>query len=434
MHLLYTLLLSLALLLTLPYWVWKYLTTPKYQGTLRERLGHLPKTVIATPDNPRPCLWIHAVSVGETLAVTGLAERLHQTFPNHRIIFSTVTRTGHQMAQQHLPWLDGLLYLPLDLPWIVARVVDQMQPNLLVVVETELWPNLFHCLAQRNIPVLLVNGRISPRSFRRYHQVRGTMARFLTPVKLFAMQSASDGERIIALGAPVERTVITGNIKYDQALILPTTEAMAALGERLGPVGDTILLAASTHPGEETMVLEAFARLREHHQEARLILVPRHPERGGEVLELTRARGWEASRFSTLAGPWETPVLVVDAVGWLARLHGLARVTFVGGSLVPHGGQNPLEPAAWGLAPVLGPHTINFSEAVGLLLEQEAATRVRDAGELGDAVEKLWDNRELRQEMGTRAREVVTANTGAVERTLQAMLQALPAACAPNDG
>ncbi|MBF0401426.1 MAG: 3-deoxy-D-manno-octulosonic acid transferase [Magnetococcales bacterium] len=416
---LYTLLLLMLILLTLPLWVWRYLRTPKYRHTVLQRLGFgLP------PLPPGQRIWVHAVSVGEVMAAQGLIQRLASRYPDHQIILSTVTKTGQQIART-IPNLQASFYLPLDLPWIMQRVTARLHPRCLIVLETELWPGLFHAMAKAEIPVILVNGRLSPRSFRQYRKFFRFMKQFLAPVHLFAMQSELDAQRMIAIGARPDRVQVTGNIKYDQAMQQPDPVKMAELAARLPPPQGIIWIAAGTHPGEEESVLACFTRLKAVLPSLRLILVPRHPERGPAVANLVQQAGCSCVRFTQLAGRWEEEVLLVDAVGWLTRLYGYAHCAFVGGSLIPHGGQNMLEPASWRLPILFGPHTFNFRDVSRQLLEADAAILVQTPADLCTALRELLADSDRRQQMGARAQQVVSNNTGALDRTVQAIQQLL---------
>ena len=414
-HALYTLLLLALLLITLPLWVWRYFRTAKYRDTVAQRLG------FRLPDPPPgPRIWIHAVSVGEVIAAQGMIRHWATRFPQDAILLSTVTKTGQQIART-IPGVCATFYLPLDLPWIVRRVTRTLRPRCLMVLETELWPNLFQAMAAEGIPVILVNGRLSPRSFRHYRLFAHFMRRFLAPVQLFAMQSVADAERMQAIGAAPERVHATGNVKYDQAMQPPDPAKMAELAHRLPRPEGLIWLAASTHPGEEAIILDCFSHLQNRWPTLRLLLVPRHPERGPEVFALVQKQGGSCARFSRMTGTWTESILLVDQVGWLTRLYGYAHLAFVGGSLIPHGGQNMLEPASHGLPILFGPHTFNFKDVVRQLLEADAAIQLEGSEGLLPALDALLADPPRQQAMGERARQVIAHNTGAVERTLQAI-------------
>jgi 3-deoxy-D-manno-octulosonic-acid transferase len=423
MYLLYNLLSMVVIALTLPVWVWRYYTTPKYKEGLRQRLGHLPDAVIADLRD-HPCFWLHAVSVGETMAALGLVEALHRAYPELRVVFSTVTATGQKVARERVTCADHVIYFPFDLPWMVWRVVAAVRPRFVVVMETEIWPNFFRELGRRNVPLCLANGRLSPASFRGYRRVRRLVRRYLLPVHLFAMQSPGDGERVRAIGADPVRVVVTGNLKYDEAAQPPAPAALAALDERLGAAGGApVWIAASTHEGEEEICLDGFQRLREAVPDLRLMLVPRHPERVAAVEELLRGRGLAWLRFSQAEGSWQEAVLLVDEVGWLMRLFGRASVAFVGGSLVATGGHNLLEPAAWGVPVVFGPHTFNFKDITTQMVEAGGGVPVADGDELYRVTLALFQDSERRQAIGDAGKGVVAANGGALARTVAAIRQ-----------
>ncbi|MBF0447207.1 MAG: 3-deoxy-D-manno-octulosonic acid transferase [Magnetococcales bacterium] len=420
----YSFLFASLIVLTGPYWVWKYVSTAKYKGTVRQRFGLALPAFFLT--NRKPVIWIHAVSVGETLAVRGVVEKLNLAFPEHAQVVSTVTKTGQQMAQEKLPGLAATFYLPLDLPWIVNRVIHRVNPQFFVVMETELWPNLFHALEKKQIPIITINGRLSPNSFKNYFRLRFFMKTFLQPVHLFAMQSSKDAERMAQIGGDREIIVSTGNLKYDQALKIPGQAEMALLHKRLPPPTDPVWIAASTHPGEEQRILAVFRRLREEIPTLRLILAPRHPERSQEVVSLIRNEGLSICRVSHLPDPeksaslqpWLESVLLVDQVGWLTRLYGYAQVAFIGGSLIPHGGQNMLEAAAWSIPTLFGPYTFNFKEATQQILESGGGMVINNEQELFNALNELLASKEKRLLMGEKAQRVVAENAGALERTI----------------
>ncbi|MBF0141240.1 MAG: 3-deoxy-D-manno-octulosonic acid transferase [Magnetococcales bacterium] len=412
---LYSLLFFIVIVVTLPLWIWRYFTTPKYRGTVLQRLGWGIHARAA-----RPRIWIHAVSVGETLAAQGLIQALQRAHPDYELVVSTVTKTGQQIAQDKLTGIALVFHLPIDLPWITRHVMRRIRPSLLLIMETELWPGLLATAREGRVPVVIVNGRISPRSFANYRRVRFFMRRFLSQVHLFVMQSSMDASRIQAIGVPQQRIRVSGNIKYDQALVRPNADAMRELHMRIGQKPDEpVFLAASTHPGEEDIILRVFARLRDMRPTLRLILVPRHPERANAVEMMIQKHGFSVQMLSQSRGAWPDAVLLVDQVGWLTRLYAMAHLVFVGGSLIPHGGQNMLEPAGWGLPVTFGPHTFNFKDAVHLLVEAGAALVVHNEEDLFLACRRLLQEPDVWHQMGQKGREVVAANSGALARTLQ---------------
>ncbi len=408
----YTAAIAFLLVLYVPVAVWRRLSRG-IPTNLRERLGFYRG---APPD--RPAAWVHAVSVGETLAAVPIVEELHRLHPGLPIVLTTVTPTGARVATARLSRIATRRYFPLDLPGAVRRAIARNRPRFFIALETELWPNLFRALAARGVPVMIANGRISDRSFRRYRLVRAFMRPLFLSVSVFAMRSDEDARRIIALGAPPPRVFVTGNIKHDA----PADEGDApVIWQRLlgVPAGASVWIAGSTHRGEESLVLDAHAGARARHADLVLIVAPRHPERVDEVERLIADRGLAVVRRSELPkARKEGAVIVLDTVGELAQLYQLADVVFVGGSLVPSGGHNMLE-AALKRKPVLfGPHTANFREAAELLAGGGGGLVVNSADELGTALTRLLSDPGLRAKMGEAGWEAVASRQGAVRETL----------------
>lgn len=416
MYALYQLLLLLLLPLLLPFLLWRYFNTQKYRGTVAQRFGfYLP------PVTKTPRIWIHAVSVGEVMAIRALVQQLAAQFPNDEIVVSTVTKTGQQVAKKNLPEAHHIFYLPLDFPWITQYATRRIHPRCLIVMETELWPGLFGSMKKQNIPVVVVNGRLSPNSFKNYKKASLIVAYFLKPVVLFAMQSQSDAERMRQIGGQPEKIIVTGNLKYDQALIPPTQVEMTELYKRIPRPTHPVWLAASTHPGEEETIFDCFGQLQKVLPTLRLILVPRHPERAQEVLNLAKQHEWPTQLFSQTKGDWSESILLVDQVGWLSRFYDYANVAFVGGSLIKHGGQNMLEPAARGVPTVFGPHTFNFKDISQQILEAKAGVRIQTSEELFTTTRTLLTESQHHKTMSDQAVKVVQNNVGALERTSQAI-------------
>ena len=407
----------------------------KYVGTLRERLGRLPVAI-----NPRrvASIWIHAVSVGEVLATRALIPALRDRYPDHPLWLSTTTQTG-RTAATGLEGVDGLFYFPLDLSSVVTRVLDHIRPELFVMVDTELWPNLLRHCARRGVKTVLVNGRISDRSYPRYRLVRPFFRHVLAGIDRVCAQSDESGRRLIELGALPTRVTVTGNLKFDilRAPDFPTSSR----GDRVLrafriPESRTVVMAASTHAGEEAPVLDAFARIRRDDPTAILVVAPRHPERCAEVTALAAGLGLETVRRSALPadGAPRAAVVVLDTVGELATLFQIATVVFLGGSLVRGGGHNVLEPAVWGKPVVFGPHMENFAEIAELFLTNRAACQIPSADALEPILSTLLGDPVRRAALGAAARALVEANRGATERSLSVMATLLaPAAGAPAD-
>jgi 3-deoxy-D-manno-octulosonic-acid transferase len=379
---------------------------------VRARLGY--------DRRPRPARqagWIHAVSVGEAITALPLVAGLRERCPGLPLVVTTVTETGARVVREQMAAVAEHRYFPLDLPGAIDRVLDAIDPAFLVCMETELWPNLVRRLHRRGVPVMIANGRLSDRSFRRYAMVRRLLRATLEQIRTFAMQSEEDARRIVALGAPAARVVVTGNMKHDAAA--PDPREAAAWRERLGLRG-RVWIAGSTHPGEEAAVLDAHAGARARHPGLALIVAPRHPERAPEVVALVEARGWRARlRSEGGAGPGEPgTVVVLDTVGELSTLYSVADVVFVGGSLVPRGGHNLLEPARLGKPVLFGPHTANFREAAALLASGGGGLVVEDGAGLAARLGALLADEGERQRRGEAAQRAVVSRQGAVRHTL----------------
>jgi 3-deoxy-D-manno-octulosonic-acid transferase len=365
-----------------------------------------------------PRAWLHAVSVGEAIAATPLVEGLRRRYPSLPLVITTVTDTGASVVRERFQDHATHRFLPVDLPGPVRRLVRTVDPAFMISMETELWPTLLRRLARRKVPIMIANGRLSDRSFRRYQLVRGFMRDVLGDVTVFAMRSPEDARRIIALGARPERVFVTGNLKHEASDDPP---GAADLWRRLlgVPDGQPVWIAGSTHRGEEEAVLAAHQAARRRFPELTLVLAPRHPERVPEILGLIEARGGAAVRRSELPRPKASgAVILLDTVGELAQIYTLADVVFVGGSLVEAGGHNMLEPAARGKPVLLGPHNENFRESAELLLGCGAAQTVRNALELGGELTALLADPALREQCGAAGRTAVASRHGAVRETL----------------
>ena len=418
MYFVYNLLFGLGFVLALPYYLWKGRASGKYLQTFRERMGALP--VYLNVDGERS-IWIHAVSVGEVLTARTLIEPLKLRFPKHRVFLSTTTVTGNAVARKSVRGLDGLFFAPLDFPGPVRKALETLNPALLLVMETELWPNLIHEASRRGAKVALANGRIPPRSFARYKTFRWFWRRVLSEVDLFLMQAEPHAQRIVAMGAPSGRVNVPGNLKYDAVFDVRPQERLirivAARPER------PLWVAGSTVEGEEALVLRAFQRVRERVPGAALLIAPRHPERFASVPLLVEAAGYRCRRRSdTEPGGWKNgEVLLLDTLGELAQVYPLASAVFVGGSLVPAGGHNVLEAAAAGKPVVVGPHMENFQEIADEFRGQGALVQVRSAEELGDTIAALLADERRGGELAERARAIIARNRGACARTIESL-------------
>lgn len=395
-------------------YLWKGRATGHYWRTLGERMGRR-RPSLAT--DTRGCLWIHAVSVGEVVAARALVARLAVTMPKRTVVVSTSTAAGGAVAAQSLP-ADRLFVAPFDFPWAVASVLGRVQPSAIVLMETELWPNLIRAAKRRGIPIAVVNGRISTRSFPRYRRIAFLLRHVLAQVDLFLMQSDAHAERIRSLGAPFNRVRVAGNLKYDA---LPDPVPPAGLAEQVG--AGPLWVAGSTMAGEDALVLRAFVEARRTHPALRLVLAPRRPERFEDVPALCAAAGLACARRSALGDAAWTggDVLLLDTVGELARVYALATVVFVGGSLVPTGGHNVLEAAVAGKAVVVGPHMENFQEIADGFRAAGALVQIATAEALGPEIAALLSDDARRAAVGERARALVVANRGGLDTTARAL-------------
>lgn len=429
MYRLYDLLVMLAGALLLPkYWL-RALRGGKSRRGVRERLGFLESEQIAMLAG-RKVIWIHAVSVGETRSIAPLITGLKQRYPDCRVVLSQTTETGREVARS-LHEVDLCLFFPLDTTPVVRRVLSALNPQAILFVERELWPNLTRLAAARGIPLLLVNGRLSARSCSRYRMISGLMGSVLRRFYGFCMQSPEDARRIQQLGAPVERVRICGNLKFDIAVEPPTSQVRQDWAESFGLGGDVpVWVAGSTHNGEEETVLRAFSQLLAAGHSLRLVLAPRHPERTRAVAELLQRHQLPFWRRSQQADP-PVPlaagqVLLVDGVGEMLRCYALARVVFVGGSLVPVGGHNILEAAALVKPVLFGPYMGNAPGVAQLVEESGAGFRVADAVQLYQRLDSLLTDSEQRQACAQAAQELMNRHRGATGRSLDLIHAALP--------
>ena len=434
MYQLYSLAMLLVFLAASPYFLYQAIRHGKYAGSLPERLGLLP---VSLNLDREPSIWIHAVSVGEALTARAIAGELRARYPHLRLFVSTTTMTGQQVAKQSFQVADGVFFFPIDLGFIVRRVLEIVRPRLFVMMETEIWPNLLRECRARGVKTAVINGRISTRSFPRYRLVRPLFRRVLTLVDRFCVQGKETAGRLAELGAPPERITITGSLKFDalQATGAAGTARGAERVLRYLTVADdrAVIVAGSTMPGEHEIVLRAFERIRTLARKPLLILAPRKPEHFAEAASLARQSGFRTALRSELAIDEEVraDVVVLDTIGELAQVYQAATVVFVGGSLVPIGGHNILEPAVYGKPIVFGPHMQNFAEIAETFLSDRAAVQVASGRAMEDALIELLLAPEARVRLGERARALVEANRGARERTLAAIAELLPEPAVP---
>jgi len=435
MYLLYSLLTAIGMILLLPYFLVRGLGSGKYFHNLGERLGTLPCAVLSAASGAKGSIWMHAVSVGEVLAGLPLARALKERFPERKLFVSTTTRTGQELARERMTFADGIFYFPMDWAFCVRRVLRVLQPGLIVILETEIWPNFLRAARRAGVPVLFVNGRISEKSYKRFSALTGIFGEFLrwalNDATLFQMQSEKDAQRLLELGAAEERVEVTGNLKYDFAP--PRTSAIGDWLEKQMAEQERwpVVVAASVVEDEEEPVLAAFDIVERAWRRALLVLAPRKPERFDAAARIAEERGWKVARRSRLSldAPLdeEADLLLLDTVGELAGLYRLADAVFVGGSLVPRGGHNILEPAAFAQPPVFGPHMENFQEMATDFLAARAAIQVANERELGETWVELIREEEKRRRMGESAKALVEANRGATAKSLERIAAILDA-------
>jgi 3-deoxy-D-manno-octulosonic-acid transferase len=420
LHLIYNLLLVIASPVILAILFVK----PRCRPGLTQRFGFSLPSI--APD-ARTLVWIHAVSLGEVVAITPLVKELHRRYPDHRFVVSTATETGREAVSQRLAGIAEHLYAPLDFPWSVARTIAHLRPRLYIFIETELWPNLLRQLSKLGVPTIMVNGRLSSRSFARqqWEPIRSFYGTILRSLRLCLMQSDRDVERIISLGADPQSVHCTGNIKFDQPL--PTSTERKVTRADLGiPKEAPLIIAGSTHPGEEEMLIDAYMAIIRRYPSARLLMAPRHIERADAVEAMIRARGLTVQRRSASDHHEDkehtgVPVILLDTRGELALVYQEATVAFVGGTLIPIGGHNLLEPALWGKPVVFGPYTDHCVEIAELLLQAGGGQRVMRVDDLTYQILQIFDRPEIGVSMGQAAQSVVQQNQGALQRTIEAI-------------
>ena len=441
MYFLYSLLMAIAALLLTPYWIIKGMTQGKYLSNLSERLGFSYPDLEKLPKERASAIWLHAVSVGEALSSVALAKKLKEKYPERPLIVSTTTITGQSIARERMPFADAVIYFPLDWAFCVKRVLAAVKPAIVIVLETEIWPNFLREAGRSGVPVVFVSGRISDRSFTRYQKWLGRAGFYLRPLlqsamgnaSAFLMQSERDAERVRELGAPADRVKVNGNLKYDQEL--PKATPLAEWFER--EVNEKkrrpLIVAGSVVANEEPLALIAFGVLQGEHRDALLVMAPRKPERFDAAeqyiedshqkfikrsqLSVALPSGAQAkNEFSELSPG--VAVVLLDTIGELASLYRIADGVFVGGSLVESGGHNILEPAAFGKVPVFGPSMENFADMSQRFVAAEAAVQVESPEDAGVTWIELLRSPERMTRMGATAKRLVEESRGATDRAL----------------
>ena len=455
MYFIYSLLMGLVALLLTPYWIVQGLRHGKYFSNLGQRFGFSFPTLSKLSENRPGAIWIHAVSVGEALSGITLAKRLKQAYPERPLVMSTTTLTGQALARERLPFADAIFYFPLDWAFCVRRAMRAVRPSIIVVLETEIWPNFLREARRREVPVVFVSGRISDRSFARYQRFFGVFGFFLRPFLrdalanaiAFLMQSERDAERIRSLGAPLERVQVSGNLKYDLELPAPTPISNWLATEAMRGGRSPIIVAGSVVATEEPLALIAFGTLQGEHRKALLVLAPRKPECFDSAAQFIDDSHRKFIRRSQLPVPGpsqngapagefsiadDVTVILLDSIGELASLYRVADGAFVGGSLVPSGGHNILEPAAFGKIPVFGPSMENFAEIAARFTAAGAAVQVESPEDAGVAWIEFLRDPERAARMGETARKLVESSRGATDRAIAEIARHLDGAAREN--
>jgi 3-deoxy-D-manno-octulosonic-acid transferase len=420
MFILYNILLLIIALFAVPYFLMKMAMTGKYRKSLSRKFGFIrPDVISGMRGNPR--IWLHAVSVGEVTAAAPVIVSLRDIFPEACIILSTSTETGQEMARRFIPAATSYIYYPLDIPFVVRKIIGLVKPDLFVLTETELWPNFIRTCRKLGVRIVMVNGRISPRSFRGYAMTRFFWKSILNAVEEVGVISGVDARRVEALGMPPSRVHILGNAKYDSLAAKISPVIQADIARRLNIIpGAKVFVAGSTHEGEERIILQVYRELLKTWPDFKLIIVPRHVERSQEVLSLLKSEGFgdviAMTEISNGRNRLQEQVILIDVIGELFKVYSLATVVFCGGSLVPRGGQNILEPAAWGKVIFYGPHMEDFREEKVLLEETGAGITIRNGRELFEGIMELMSDTATFTLRGERGKEMVAANMGAAQR------------------
>ena len=409
---LYNIILILVILLLLPAFFIKLIIDSRYRPGLLERLGCLPAKVKSVLQEERP-VWFHAASVGEVNASEKLVSAIKARWPEKKIIVSTYTATGNAMAREKLK-ADAVIYLPIDIPFIVRKVMERLNPAVLIIMETEIWPNLINEANVLNAPVVLVNGRISDSSYGKYRIIKGLLRVVFSKMSLVMTQSDEYRSRFINLGADERRVQTVGNIKFDMDI---KELDLKFMNNWQGP----LFIAGSTREREEELILDCYVSLSKKYPDLKLVLAPRHIERANEIEGLLKEKGLQYEKRSQVKNKINAPILLLDTLGELSSIYKYASIVFIGGSLVPRGGQNLLEPALWGKPVLFGPYMENFRESAAILGEAGGGLKVRNSSELAEKVDMLLSDADYCKTTGEKAKEAVLKNQGATARTVEAL-------------
>ncbi len=436
MYIIYNLLLIVVFILfVLPYYTYRLFTEKGFSRRFRQSLGRVHNKEIEKVMR-KDCIWIHGASVGEIVATSPLVKQIRQEMPDRPILVSAFTVGGYNMAKQIIPEADAIIFFPLDLPFVAESMVKRIHPGIFMPVETELWPNFLRAIRERHIPVMMVNGRISEKSVKTYRYLYGIWDDMLSTVSRFCMQSSIDADYIYTLGAEKDKIFVTGNTKFDQTYAEVTPEDYARYKEELG-LGDSypIIMAGSTHPGEEKALFDAFKKIRDKYADARLVIAPRKTNRADEITKLAASYGFDTGYRSKMLEHPETrkahPVILIDTIGELGRIYAVGDVVYVGGSLSKTGGHNVLEPAAHAKPIIVGPNMQNFKDSYSLLSKVGACKMINNVAELTSEMLDIIANDERREKMGAASLQVIKENRGADIRSIHYLKELLELTSVP---
>jgi 3-deoxy-D-manno-octulosonic-acid transferase len=420
MFVLYNILLFLGLVVILPYYLLIILFTGKYRKSIGQKFGFVPRNIYEQMQG-QPRIWIHAVSVGEVTAAAPVISSLREHFPGACIVLSTGTETGQEMARKICTAATAFFYYPIDIPFVVRKVIKAVNPHIFILVETELWPHFIRICKSHGAKVIMVNGRISPRSFKRYKLTRFFWKGIVNAIDEIGVISRIDAERLQVMGAKPENIHVLGNAKYDSLAAKALPGFQEEIAVRLNMKKDErVLVAGSTHEGEDRIVFDVYRKLLDRYPDFKFIIIPRHPERGHDVLALAKELGFTdciaMSDINKGRKRGDERVVVIDVIGELFKVYSLATVVFCGGSLVPRGGQNILEPAAWGKMVFYGPSMEDFREEKALLEAEGVGVMVRNGEELSAMMLRYLADPEELKRRGNKGRDIVIANMGAAQR------------------
>jgi len=422
-HLFYNTIFSFLLIFAAPYFLLRSLFQKQFRKELIQRMGFLPTLSLKKP------IWVHAASVGEVFCSIPLLKRIKKEFPHSEIVLTTITRTGNEAAKNQAIEADRVLFFPIDHPLTIKRMIERIQPSLLLIAETELWPNLLRSCGKKGVPIVLFNGRISEKSFRRYLFFKFFFEGCLKYISLFLMQTEEDRDRIVKMGASINKTRVSGNLKFDQPSPSLSKEVMEEMARSLYLRGnETLLIAGSTHSGEEEILLNLFRDLRRTDPHLVLLLAPRHLQRLEEVEQILKKESISWVRKTSLSMDQErsgeeakdlAEVILLDTMGELMNLYSLGTLVFIGGTLVPIGGHNPIEPLFFKKCVLFGPHMFHFSEVSRHLIEAGAAIQVKGKEDLAFHVKRLLSDERAREEIGEKGYQFLQKHRGATERTFE---------------